>query len=152
MEPAEALHPVPGKRRASAGQDLSLIHICKMLRGSEGNYETVFTLEPHLVEDGELLSSGLSVSAFHNYHLGTPAQGEPWRSFSFVLRAEGRQILYSGDFRDFSELLPHLGGSDLVLLETGPVSYTHLVVASGHGLGAGTAAENVQNHKNASVF
>lgn len=93
--------------------------VCKMLRGSEGNYETVFTLEPHLVEDGELLSSGFSVSAFHNYHLGTPAQGEPWRSFSFVLRAEGRQILYSGDFRDFSELLPHLGGSDLVLLETG---------------------------------
>ena len=65
--------------------------VCKMLRGSEGNYETVLTLGPHLVEDGELLSSGLSVSAFHNYHLGTPAQGEPWRSFSFVLRAEGRQ-------------------------------------------------------------
>lgn len=91
----------------------------KMLLGSEGNYETVFTLEPRLVADGSLMESPLSVTAFHNFHLGTPAPGEPWRSYSFVIKAEGKKILYSGDFRELSELLPHLDGADLVFLETG---------------------------------
>lgn len=100
--------------------------VTKMLRGSEGNYETVFTLEPRLISDGPLLDAdgpflegGLSVSAFHNFHLGAPAPGEAWKSFSFVLRAEGKKVVYSGDFRDLSELLPHLDGADLIFLETG---------------------------------
>ncbi len=94
--------------------------VWKMLKCSEGNYETVFSPEPHTVADGPLLSGGpLEAEAFHNFHLGTPEPGKPWRSFSFVLRAEGKKVLYSGDFRELSELLPHLGGSDLVFLETG---------------------------------
>lgn len=93
--------------------------VCKMLRGSEGNYETVFSLEPHLVEDGLLLDGDLRLSAFHNLHLGEPAPGEPWKSFSFQLTAEGKKVVYSGDFRDFSELRPHLDGAALILLETG---------------------------------
>lgn len=93
--------------------------VMKMLRGSEGSYETVFKVEPHLTADGPLLSGPLSVEAFHNCHLGAPAPGNPWKSFSFVVKAEGRKLLYSGDFRDLSELLPHAAGTDLLLLETG---------------------------------
>lgn len=93
--------------------------VYKMLLGSEGNYETVFSLQPHLVQDGLLQEEGLRVEASHNLHLGEPAPGERWKSFSFVLAAEGRKLVYSGDFRDFSELLPHLSGADLILLETG---------------------------------
>lgn len=93
--------------------------VMKMLRGSEGNYETVFRVEPSLIGDGVLASGALSVEAFHNRHLGTPAPGEPWKSFSFLLEAEGRKILYSGDFRELSELLPHGEGANLLLLETG---------------------------------
>lgn len=93
--------------------------VYKMLLGSEGNYETVFSLQPHLVQDGPLQEEGLRVEAFHNLHLGEPAPGERWKSFSFVLAAEGKKLVYSGDFRDFSELLPHLSGADLILLETG---------------------------------
>ncbi len=91
----------------------------KMLEGSEGHYETVFSLEPRLAADGPLLEGPLSVEAFHNLHLGAPAPGEPWKSFSFTLRAEGKKLVYSGDFRDLSELLPHLDGADLIFLETG---------------------------------
>ena len=91
----------------------------KMLLGSEGNYETVFSLEPRLVADGLLLDGPLRVEAFHNRHLGDPKPGEPWRSYSFQLEAQGKKILYSGDFRDLSELLPWLDGADLVFLETG---------------------------------
>lgn len=93
--------------------------VWKMLRSSEGNYETVFTVEPRLVTDGPLYSGSLAVEAFHNFHLGTPEPGEPWRSFSFALWAEGKKIVYSGDFRDLSELLPRLENADLIFLETG---------------------------------
>ncbi len=93
--------------------------VWKMLKGSEGGYETVFRVEPRLVADGPLLEGPLSVEAFHNLHLGSPMPGSPWRSFSFVLRAEGKKVFYSGDFRDLSELLPGLKNADLIFLETG---------------------------------
>ena len=128
VEPAEAVHPLPGKPGAHGGGGPSTSTcrtwrvfdgVYKMLLGSEGNYETVFSLQPHLVQDGLLQEEGLRVEAFHNLHLGEPAPGERWKSFSFVLAAEGKKLVYSGDFRDFSELLPHLSGADLILLETG---------------------------------
>lgn len=93
--------------------------VTKMLDGSEGHYETVFSLEPHLVTDGPLLDGPLSVGAYHNFHLGTPAPGKPWESFSFTLEAESKKVFYSGDFRDLSELLPQMDGADLIFLETG---------------------------------
>lgn len=91
----------------------------KMLLGSEGHYETVFELEPRLVTDGPLCNEGLAVEAFHNLHLGKPAPGGPWKSFSFTARAEGKKILYSGDFGELPELLPHAAHADLIFLETG---------------------------------
>lgn len=93
--------------------------VMKMLLGSEGNYKTVFKVEPRLIEDGTLCSGDLSVKAFHNFHLGEPAPGEPWKSFSFSVEAEHKKLFYSGDFRDLSELLPHAAGAELILLETG---------------------------------
>ncbi len=93
--------------------------IYKMLLGSEGGYDTVFRLEPHLVSDGVLCEKGIKTEAFHNLHLGQPAPGEAWRSYSFVIEAEGKKILYSGDFRDLTELLPHAAHADLLFLETG---------------------------------
>lgn len=93
--------------------------IYKMLLGSEGHYETVFGLEPHLVADGPLCQDGVEVTAFHNLHLGRPAPGQPWKSFSFLVEAEGKKILYSGDFGELPELLPYAQGVDLLFLETG---------------------------------
>ena len=91
-----------------------------MLLASEGHYKTVFRLEPHLLRDGTAYrKDGITWTAFHNLHLGTPAPGDPWLSYSLLLEAEGKKVLFSGDFRDFSELLPHLAGADLVFLETG---------------------------------
>lgn len=91
----------------------------KLLRGTEGNFKTVFQVEPHLITDGVLTESPLKVEAFHNHHLGEPANGENWLSFSFELHAEGKKLVYSGDFKDLPELLPHMDGADLIFLETG---------------------------------
>ncbi len=91
----------------------------KMLLGSEGNYETVFSLKPRLVASGPLEEAGLEVRAVPNRHLGEPGPGEPWKSFSFVIEGEGKRVVYSGDFRELEELEPWLEGADLVFLETG---------------------------------
>lgn len=94
--------------------------IRQMLLGSEGNYETNFSLVPHRIEDGTVLDDGtLQVEAIHNHHLGTPEPGQPWKSFSLRLTAQGKRIFYSGDFKDLAPLLPHLAGCDFVMLETG---------------------------------
>lgn len=91
-----------------------------MLLASEGHYETVFRLEPHLLRDGVAYQQdGVALTAFHNFHLGEPAPGQPWLSYSFLLEAEGKKVFFSGDFRDLSEILPPLEGADLVFLETG---------------------------------
>lgn len=93
--------------------------VYQMLLGSEGNYETVFSLESYPVADGLLLNEDLKVTALHNYHLGEVKDGEAWKSFSYLIEAEGQKIFYSGDFRDLSEVMSLLDGADLILLETG---------------------------------
>lgn len=101
--------------------DLSVFEgVMAMLRASEGNYETVFHLDPHLVRDGVLYDrDGFKLTAFHNYHLGTPKPGLPFLSYTFLVEAEGKKVLFSGDFRDFSEIAPQMEGCDMVFLETG---------------------------------
>ena len=118
----------PEAERAMAGRvipvvipDLSSYEGVKaMLLASEGNYETVFQLEPRLLRDGVAYSQdGAVLTAFHNLHLGDPGPGKPWRSYSFLWEAEGKKVLFSGDFRDMAELSPHLDGVDLAFFETG---------------------------------
>ena len=101
--------------------DLSVFEgVMAMLRASEGNYETVFHLDPHLVRDGVLYDrDGFKLTAFHNYHLGTPKPGLPFLSYTFLVEAEGKKVLFSGDFLDFSEIAPQMEGCDMVFLETG---------------------------------
>ncbi len=73
-----------------------------------------------LLRDGPVFDDGvLRVHALHNAHLGVPAVGEPWQSFSFRIEADDRAVVYSGDVRDVQELDPLLEGCDLLLMETG---------------------------------
>ncbi len=101
--------------------DLSVFDgVMAMLRASEGNYETVFRLDPHQLRDGVAYDqNGFKLTAFHNYHLGTPAAGMPFLSYTFLVEAEGKKVLFSGDFRDLSEIAPAMEGCDMVFLETG---------------------------------
>ncbi len=79
-----------------------------------------FPIEPSRTRDGVVFDAdGLRVTAAHNRHIGEPAEGEPWESFSYRIEAGGRSVLFSGDVADVSELQPLLGGVDLVLMETG---------------------------------
>ena len=88
-------------------------------------------LVTHSIQDGVIHDDGiLRVTARHNGHLGETRA--PYHSFSFLLEAEGKKILYSGDVKDVSELDGWFD-CDLMMMETGhhdPVSIAHYLSES----------------------
>lgn len=98
--------------------DMSIWHaVWELLRGYQ---DFTFPIEPSRPRDGLLFEGdGLRVVAAHNRHLGEPAAGELWESFSYRIEAHGKSVVFSGDVADTSELEPLLPGADLVLMETG---------------------------------
>lgn len=92
--------------------------ILALLRNTEGGFKCGFAINAHTTIDGLLYEqNGVSVEALHNLHLGA---AEPWRSFSYRIRAEGRTIIFSGDVKDEDDLAPWLcEGCDLLMIETG---------------------------------
>lgn len=75
----------------------------------------------NLVTDGVIYAKNdLMVSAVHNLHLGKPESKENWQSFSFLIEAADKRIVYSGDFKAMRELEPlFVNEVDLLLVETG---------------------------------
>ena len=71
------------------------------------------------IKDGCIFDDGtVRVTAIHNNHIAPQKEG--YVSYSFLLEAEGKRIIYSGDLGDFSDLLPFFsGGCDVLLMETG---------------------------------
>lgn len=92
-----------------------------LLRASMNGYNVDFSLDVRPTQDGVCYEGeGLRVAALHNRHLGDPAPGEPWRSFSYRIEADGKSLVYSGDVRHVSDFDPLLdGGCDLLFMETG---------------------------------
>lgn len=77
---------------------------------------------PIRIRDGIIYQKhGIVVRALHNLHMGVVPTGNPWQSFSFLMEAGGKKIIYSGDFRTMAELDPlfESGRIDLFLVETG---------------------------------
>jgi len=92
-----------------------------VLGWAEGEFAPGFRVAASEYGDGLIHADGaIRVTALHNGHMGEPAAGEPWRSFSFRIEADGRGVVFSGDVRHVSELEPLIGaGCDLLLMETG---------------------------------
>jgi ribonuclease BN (tRNA processing enzyme) len=81
-----------------------------------------FPMHLDLLHDGDGVvfnNEGLRVTALHNQHMGEPAIGERWRSYSFRIEAEGQTIVASGDVKNISELESLLPDCDMLLMETG---------------------------------
>ena len=74
----------------------------------------------HLVSDGVVFEDeNIRVSALHNDHLREADTGD-WHSYSYLIEAEGKRIVFSGDVHYPHELDPLLeGGCDLLIMETG---------------------------------
>lgn len=92
--------------------------IMALLKNTEGGFACKYGIHAHPVADGLLFDDGnVRVEALHNLHLGVT---DPWRSFSYRIRANGKTILFTGDIRSTEDMAPFLEeGCDLLLAETG---------------------------------
>lgn len=72
------------------------------------------------VTDGVVYDDGnVKVSAIHNTHLGEDGSCG-WHSFSYLIEADGKKIVFSGDVGTPSEIIPLVkDGCDLFIMETG---------------------------------
>lgn len=91
-----------------------------LLDADGASYKRRLSVVPCLMTDGVLFDDGaVKITAYHNMHIRR-AEGEPWRSFSFRIEAEGKAIVYSGDIRELQELDSAIGeGCDCAITETG---------------------------------
>ena len=114
-------HSLTGKTVRVFIPDLDVWHgIEQMLQGTEGGFGIDFEVNAERYDDGVIYDQdGFRVTALHNLHLGDPGPGEPWRSYSFRIEADGKCVVYSGDVRSIADLAPILDPCDLLLMETG---------------------------------
>lgn len=81
------------------------------------NPRAISYIEVAGVEDGLLYDDGiLCITALHNTHMRETEA--PWHAFSYLIEAEGKKVVLSGDVGDISELDGWLD-CDLMLLENG---------------------------------
>ncbi len=93
--------------------------IMQMLRQTEGGFQTDFDVNWKDISDGILYDQdGMRVTALHNTHLGIPEDGQ-WMSYSFLIEAEGKRIVFSGDLGDIGDIDSLTDQCDLLLIETG---------------------------------
>ena len=78
-----------------------------------------YTLREHRVSDGVIYDDGtVKVSAIHNGHLREDGSCG-WHSYSYLIEAEGKRVVFSGDVLSPTELDSFAKGSDLLIMETG---------------------------------
>lgn len=77
-------------------------------------------INEHEVRDGLVFEDeNLRVSAIHNTHLKESGE-QGWHSYSYLIEAEGKRVVFSGDVRCPEELDSFTnGGCDLLIMETG---------------------------------
>ena len=95
----------------------------KVLSNTEGGFDGI-NVRAFMVEDGILFSDeNMTVTAFHNQHLGVPSDGV-WKSFTYLIEVEEKRLVYSGDIKELSELDSAVGdGCNIMLVETGHHHY-----------------------------
>lgn len=77
------------------------------------------TVNANHMQDGKIYSQdGFDVTVLHNYHMDRE-EGEPWKSFSFLIEAEEKRIVYSGDIATMEDIDVLIDKCDLLLMETG---------------------------------
>jgi ribonuclease BN (tRNA processing enzyme) len=92
--------------------------VMTLLRETEGDFACDFEIRPHVFADGVVVDEpGLRISAMHNSHLPR-RPGAGWRAYSFLIEAQGKRVVYSGDVGAPQEL-DCWADCDLMMIETG---------------------------------
>ena len=79
-----------------------------------------FEIREYGISDGKIYEDeNIKVTALHNRHLGDKGEAG-WKSFSYLIEAAGKKIVFSGDTREISEVDSLIGeGCDIFIMETG---------------------------------
>ena len=90
-----------------------------MLKQTEGGFECRFSIDEKRYSDGLIFEEdGLKVFAQHNSHL-PPCEDGSYRSFSFMIEADGKRLVYTGDVGTYTEIEPLIKKASVLLAETG---------------------------------
>lgn len=93
--------------------------LMQLLRNTEGNFKCSFDIKASRITDGVIYKKdGFKVTALHNLHMSKTENGQ-WQSFSFLIEAEGKRIVYSGDIKSMKDIASLIDSCDLLLIETG---------------------------------
>ncbi len=86
--------------------------------GSRAKY--FLDMKPFTVKDGPVYEDeNIKVTAHHTTHLGEDGSSG-WHAFSYLIEAEGKRVLFSGDVGKFCDLDGQIGdGVDILIMETG---------------------------------
>lgn len=97
-----------------------LLQAIKLVSNSGFDTPLSFTMHEHKTKEGLLFADeNIRVTALHNTHLKATGIQEPL-AFSFLIEAEGKRIVFSGDVGSPEELDPLIGDHcDLLIMETG---------------------------------
>jgi len=129
--------PPEGKIRVFMPNRETWEGVMKILANSEGGFQCPFTVCEEEVRDGFLYADRtVSVTAVHNRHLPFREDGKP-QSYSYVIKAEKKKIVYSGDILSPEELIDGIGeGCDVLICETGHHKVEDICrFAERHGVG-----------------
>ncbi len=100
--------------------DMEILQALKYMAFGRPDPTMVYTLEEYPVTDGLLFADeNVRVTALHNTHMKEDGTNG-WHSYSFLIEAEGKRIVYSGDVKSPEELTPLIGdGCDMLIMESG---------------------------------
>jgi ribonuclease Z len=93
--------------------------IMRIARSNRPAINAPVAIKEHKVSDGVVFADErISVTALHNTHLKEDEEG--WRSYSYLIEAEGKRIVYSGDVNSPEEFDALIGDhADVLIMETG---------------------------------
>ena len=99
--------------------DMKLLDAVKAV-ATAGRYSFHYNICERELTDGIILADDdVCVRALHNTHLKEDGS-QGWHSYSFLIEAEGKRIVFSGDVSVPSEVDALIGeGCDLLIMETG---------------------------------
>ena len=100
--------------------DLKLLESVKNITFSGGAHNFRYTLNEHTLSDGLLFEDeNVRITTLHNRHLKEDGSNG-WHAYSFLIEADGKRIVFSGDVRSADEMDPLIGdGCDMLIMETG---------------------------------
>jgi len=101
--------------------DLDVFAAIKTVAVGSASSKLEYVINEHKIKDGIIFQDkNLCITAQHNCHMGSTYIDTGWRSFSFLVEADGKRIVFSGDVAKLNELDELIAdGVDVLIAETG---------------------------------